>query len=66
MDATGPDYSGMTVNERLFVAGLMDQFDAAIAAGDRQGAIDVLSRVDVGAGTVDAILENPGKYGYPR
>lgn len=66
---SGPrrDYGGMTVNERLFVAGLVQQFDAAINSGDRQEAIELLRRValsDAIAGeTVDAVLSNPGKYG---
>lgn len=63
-------FGGMTVNERLFVAGLLQQFDGAIDAGDRQRAIELLIRVamsDVGAAeTVDAVLSNPAKYGYPR
>ena len=60
----------MTVNERLFVAGLVQQFDEAISSGDRPRAIGILLRValsDASAGeTVDAVLANPEKYGYPR
>jgi hypothetical protein len=60
----------MTVNERLFVAGLLADFDAAIDRGDREKAIDVLCRVDLdqsqAASTVDTTLANPEKYGYPR
>lgn len=65
-----PDFGGMTVNERLFTAGLVGQFDAAIDAGDRDRAIDLLTRVAMSessaATTVDAVLANPSKYGYPR
>ena len=52
------DYSGMTVNGRLFVAGSMDAFDAAIVRGDREAAIALLVAVDVNRPevTVDAIL----------
>lgn len=39
-----PDFSGMTVNERLFTSGLVEQFDAAIAAGDRHRAIELLQQ----------------------
>ena len=64
------DFGGMTVNERLFVAGLLQQFDSAIDSSDRQRAIELLLRVamsDAGAAeTVDAVLANPAKYGYPR
>lgn len=63
-------YGEMTVNERLFAAGLIQQFDAAISSGDREGAIEILLRAalsGVSAGeTVDAVLANPEKYGYPR
>jgi hypothetical protein len=60
----------MTVNERLFVAGLLEEFDAAIESGDRQRAIGVLEQVamnnDQAAHTVDTVLLDPSKYGYPR
>ena len=52
------DYSGMTTNERLFVAGLMDEFDAAVATRDRGALIRLLRRVDIchPEATADAIL----------
>lgn len=60
----------MTVNERLFAAGLLAQFDSAINEGVRQRAIELLEQVamseDTAATTVDTILGNPTKYGYPR
>ena len=60
----------MTVNERLFTAGLHGQFDAAIDAGERHRAIELLKQVEMSEGsaaaTVDAVLANPSKYGYPR
>jgi len=65
-----PDVGGMTVNERLFTAGLIGEFDAAINAGDRHRAIELLKQAavseDSAATTVDAVLANPSKYGYPR
>jgi len=64
------DFGGMTVNERLSVAGLLEQFDGAIDSGDRQRAIELLLRVAMGHAsgteTVDAVLANPAKYGYPH
>lgn len=65
-EAEKPDYAGMTVNERLFVAGLLDQFDDAARARDRARLIVLLSQVDVADPdwSVDTILDNPGKYGY--
>jgi hypothetical protein len=63
------DYSGMTVNERLAVAGLTGEWDCAITAGDRESAMDVLTRVGMaprlGAQTVDVTLANPELYGFP-
>jgi hypothetical protein len=62
-------FGGMTLSERLFVAGLLEQFDDAISSGDRQRAIEILVQVaisdDSGTETVDAVLANPSKYGYP-
>lgn len=47
MSSARPDYSGMTLNERLSAAGLLPDWDAAILAGDRRAAIDLLGRVDM-------------------
>jgi hypothetical protein len=60
----------MTVNERLVTAGLLPQFDAAIELEDRRRAIELLVQVAMSqvsaTATVDAVLANPSKYGYPR
>jgi len=47
MSENAPDYSGMTLNERLFHAGLLDEFDAAVAAKDVENAVAVLEHVNV-------------------
>jgi hypothetical protein len=59
-------YAGMTVNERLFDAGLMEAFDAAARARDRAVMIRLLTDLDVEDATwsVDTILESPERYGY--
>jgi hypothetical protein len=62
-----PDYvGGMTVNERLFAAGLLDEFEGAAHARDRARMIALLARVEVADPdrSVNAILKNPGEYGY--
>jgi len=62
-----PDYSGMTTNERLFVAGVLDQFDDAARKRDRATMIELLSRVELGeqaALIADTILANPTRYGF--
>jgi hypothetical protein len=69
-ECTGAGLGGMTVNERLVIAGLLGEFDAAMDAVDRQRAINVLEQVAMteqsAAATVDAVLADPSKYGYPR
>ena len=61
-------YAGMTVNERLYQAGLMDQFEAAILAKSKEDAISILQQtelpIEAATETVTVILKNPGKYGY--
>ncbi len=67
-DSEGLDYSGMTVNERLFTAGLIDQWDAAVRRRDRAGMVGILMRVALleedAARSVDAVLVNPSRYGF--
>jgi hypothetical protein len=66
--AKTPDYGGMTVNERLYEAGLTSEFDAAVHAKDRERIITVLMGValskDDAASTADTILANPKRYGF--
>lgn len=65
-----PRLGGMTVNERLFTAGLLGHWYAAIEAGQREAAIALLKQVEMSeegaAATVDAVLADPSKYGFPR
>jgi hypothetical protein len=64
------NFSGMTVNERLFAAGRIDDFDKAMEERNRAEAIRILQEVELSAteaeSTMAAIENNPGKYGYPR
>ena len=67
VEAMRPKYSGMSVNERLFVAGLLADWDQAVRAGNRAGMIEILGRVDLGDGagaTADSVLANPAFYGF--
>ena len=63
-----PEYAGMTVNERLASAGLLDSWDAAAKRRDRDEMIRVLESVELepteAARTVDLVLANPRKYGF--
>ena len=58
----------MTVNERLLVAGLLNEFGAAVSRQDRAAMVALLSQVqlpDSGANAyVDALLADPKQYGY--
>ena len=64
--AEEPDYSAMTVNERLFVSNRTKEFDQAILLRNRAGAVQILADLDVSSPeeTVDAIFGYPGKYGF--
>ncbi|QEA16043.1 hypothetical protein FRF71_07795 [Novosphingobium ginsenosidimutans] len=42
-----PDFRGMTVNERLFASGLIDDFDRALAQGDTTALRSILVQVDL-------------------
>ena len=60
------DFSGMTVNERLFAAGLLDDFGTAARRRDRTKMIELLTQVavDMPEHIVDTILRNPKMYGF--
>lgn len=53
-------YSGMTVNERLYVSGLMDEFDKAVEERDIERVRDILSNVELTEESIRPILERLG------
>ena len=61
---------GMTMNERLWEAGLMDEWEAAAAARDRDRMLLICARVGIADGPtgrswiVDTVLANPARYGF--
>lgn len=64
-------FTGMTTNERLFTAGLLDAWDAAALKRDRERMVEILAKVtdagftrDSAIRTVDAVLTDPGKFGF--
>jgi hypothetical protein len=40
-------YLGMTVNERLFVSGLLKDFDKAVEQNDRSKIVEILKKVEL-------------------
>ena len=62
------ELQGMTVNERLFSLGLIDQWDVAAKARDRDRMIQVLVQCAMSPEqcekTTDAVLKNPSMYGF--
>ena len=61
------DYRAMTVNERLFAAGLVNAFDAAARNREKSKMVEILLRVqlspDQAEETATAFLNDPEKYG---
>ena len=53
-------YAGMTVNERLCISGLIDQFDKAIAEKNREEVIRILKEVELIDENIQPILEQSG------
>ncbi|WP_293916367.1 MULTISPECIES: hypothetical protein [unclassified Sphingobacterium] len=40
-------YMGMTVNERLYISGLMEEFDLAVKKGNIEKVIHILKQVEI-------------------
>jgi hypothetical protein len=60
-------YEGMTVNERLFNAGILAQFDEAARRRDRARLVELLRQVELSQSeaewSVDTLLAEPAKEG---
>lgn len=41
------DLRGTTLNERLYLRGLLDEFDEALEQRDRERLIEILERVEI-------------------
>ena len=53
-------YAGMTVNERLYVSGLMDKFDIAVKVNDVKNVISILKEVELTDESIEPILKQFG------
>lgn len=50
-------YAGMTVNERLYVSGLMDEFDKAVEEKNSEKIRTILEKVELTEKSIKPILE---------
>ncbi|MDR3412988.1 MAG: hypothetical protein P4L87_18895 [Formivibrio sp.] len=60
-------YGGMTVNERLYDAGIMDAWDIAAVSRDRDRMIELLGIVELSEqaeSITDKLLADPKRYGF--
>lgn len=55
---TDSQYGGMTVNERLYHAVLIDEFYESIEKRDSRRMIEILREVELGPENIKAILKN--------
>lgn len=51
-------YVGMTVNERLYISGQLDNFDIAVKEKDINKLTTILRNVELTDPSINAILEN--------
>ncbi len=65
---TEDKYSGMTINERLFEAGLLRQLHEAARRSGRVRLMSILGQAELSeeqvAETTDTLPAHPEKYGY--
>ncbi len=54
------NYSGMTLNERLYKIGLIEEFEKALARKDREKVISILNKVKVDKSSIRFILKELG------
>lgn len=55
------NYKGMTVNERLFLSGRMDEFDELVLANDVNGLKAILNEIEItDDSSMRAIIEQLG------
>jgi molecular chaperone GrpE (heat shock protein) len=55
-------YTGMTVNERLYLSGLIDEFDKAVSERNVDEAVRILKKVELTEDNIKPILEKCGLY----
>ena len=53
-------YMGMTVNERLYLSGMMDSFDKAVKEKDTSNVVLILKNVELTDASIAPILKQLG------
>ncbi len=53
-------YAGMTVNERLYVSGLLDEFERAVSEKNTDAAVRILKEVELTDENIRPILVKCG------
>jgi hypothetical protein len=53
-------YTGMTVNERLYVSGLINEFDNAVKEKNIKSIRNILKKVELEETSINPILEDLG------
>ena len=56
-ELTEEEASGMTVNERLWVAGLLDDFDKAISQSDEEKFRSICERVFLSSENIKVLID---------
>lgn len=54
------DFSGMTVNERLWVSGQSDKYRKAVLEKDLNAALSILKTIEIGDRNIKAVLKYDG------
>ena len=60
-------YAGMTLNERIVIAGRLAEWDGAVKASNKEKMIQILELLDLkgeAEDLTDQILANPKLYGF--
>jgi hypothetical protein len=53
-------YSGMTVNERLYMSGLCNDFDNAVKENNIKKVLEILNRIELNEVSIKPILQSLG------
>ena len=56
-ELTEKEAAGMTVNERLWVSGLMSAYDDAVLKRDNEELTNILKKIHIGTKNIEAIIQ---------